>query len=115
MAVKSLGLEGGREGTSRLTSPVDMLRNKLDLLGKPSGLTGDLNEELEVTWNKTIALEIVHLLQIVFDLVDSSSRLTASSVLVSWFRLMADYEFFEKLELVSRNRPNRKSPLTSFD
>ena len=58
--------------------------------------------ELDVLWCQTHLLEMIQISQILLECIKSTSRIPRSHSIISWFRFMKQYAFFESSELVSR-------------
>lgn len=93
---------------------VDALRARLEGVSKGCGWLQDEDrqEDIEVAWARSQILEMIHIMQIILHLLDSSTELYEPSVILPWFRLMKDYEFYDSMQLVSKRRHDYKYPLT---
>ncbi|KAI9878865.1 MAG: hypothetical protein M1830_010275 [Pleopsidium flavum] len=60
-------------------------------------------DNIEEAWGKNQILEMIHIMQLIFLLVDSSTEITASSVIVAWFRFTGRYSFFDNFALVGKS------------
>ena len=92
---------GGRKHP--IIAAVDALRVRLEGMSKGSGWLQDegVQEDVELAWARSQVLEMIHIMQISLDLLQSSANLVKSSAILSWFRLMRDCEFFDNVQLVS--------------
>ena len=61
----------------------------------------DLREEIEAAWARSQILEMIHIMQIMLHILQSAKDLLEPLAILSWFRLMKDYDFFESMQLVS--------------
>lgn len=57
--------------------------------------------ETEDIWRTTLVEEIVHILQIMFHLLRASNSVPCGALLLSWLELMSEYDFLERLQVVS--------------
>jgi nuclear pore complex protein Nup188 len=57
--------------------------------------------EIEDIWRTTLVEEIVHILQIMFHQLRASQAVPCGALLLSWLELMLEYDFLEKLQVVS--------------
>ena len=99
-------LDGTMKTNSKnfFVNAVEALKIRLESLEQGSQWTvdDDSREEAEVAWSRNQILEMIHVMQIVLVLLESSPRLMRSDAIISWFRLMRMYGFFERFELVSQ-------------
>ena len=58
------------------------------------------NEEIELTWTTSHLSEIVHTMEIIFDLVVSSPEITSGNIVTQWLELVQSCQFFDGLSLV---------------
>ena len=70
---------------------------------------GDIYEELELAYERNQILEIIHAMQIMLILLNSSIKLPRSDACLGWFRLMFRFRFFESFQPVS---PSSKPELS---
>ncbi|KAL9129241.1 MAG: hypothetical protein Q9217_002253 [Psora testacea] len=77
------------------------IRSRLEALRSGSGWFGIDNalEELEMSWGSNQITEVIHIMHITQDLLGSSATLMQADVVLPWFRLMAEYGFFEGFKL----------------
>ena len=82
---------------------IDGIRSRLEALGVGSGWSGleGEQESVEVSWGVCQAIEIVHILELLQDVLLASSSIVQAEIASAWFRLMADCAFFESFQLVS--------------
>lgn len=57
-------------------------------------------EELEAAFARSQTLEMIHIMQIMLVLLESSTKLSCSDAILAWFRFMATYGFFDVFEPV---------------
>ena len=90
---------------NQIVSAVDALQARVTGLEQGSGWFKDQDpsEDIEAVFANGQILEIVHILEIVLILLDSSSKITRSDAFLSWFRFMRKYSFFEYFEPVSQD------------
>ncbi len=83
---------------------VAALRSRLESMTHGSGWLQDegVQDDIELAWARSQILEMIHIMQITFNLLKSVADLVKSSAILSWFRLMHDCEFCEGVQLVSR-------------
>lgn len=84
---------------------VDSFEKTINGLSRGSGWLdqGDLQDALEIEWFTSQLFESIHLLEALLWLVQAEGRdqLQTSSVVLGWFRLVKQYDFFEQLSSVS--------------
>lgn len=102
-----LNADHGAGGTfptrnDRMLEYIGALRARIDDLQRRSGLfkseggPGDVDE----AWLKNYVLESIHIMELLFLFVDSSSEITVSSVILAWFRFASQFAFFEQFDVV---------------
>lgn len=98
--VDSVSSKGGK---NHIVSAVDALQTRATGLEQGIGWFNDqgVQEDIEAAWASNQILEMIHIMEIILVLLDSSTQLTRSDALVSWFRFMSRYGFFEVFEPVS--------------
>lgn len=57
-------------------------------------------DEAQEAYIKNAVLEATHILQILFVVLDTTSEITASDVVLAWFRLNEQYDFFDNFDMV---------------
>ncbi len=92
-----------RSGKNHIVSAVDALQNRATGLEEGTGWFKDqgLQEDIEAAWASNQILEMIHIMETILVLLDSSTKLTRSDAFLSWFRFMDKYAFFEVFEPVS--------------
>ncbi|KAL8814302.1 MAG: hypothetical protein Q9223_006461 [Gallowayella weberi] len=87
-------------GKNILITGVDALRSRIRKLeeGWRWFPNHELNEPLEVVCCQSQILEMMAILDIMLVLLAILNRLPRADIVLSWFRLMTDYEFFEIFE-----------------
>ncbi len=82
---------------------VESLRSRHRGLAKGSGWFQDegAQEDIELAWTRSQILEMIHVMQIILNLIESTSALVQSPAILSWFRLMKELNFFESVQPVS--------------
>lgn len=85
-----------------LLQAIEGLTSRLQSLDVGSGWSGlDAEQEsLEILWGISQAIEIVHVLEIILGIVQSSSGPPLQEIILPWFRLMKTSVFFEDFQLV---------------
>ena len=61
-------------------------------------------EELELDRRRCVMLEMIHIMQLMFYLVDVMDGLLSSSPVLAWLRFMNTYRFFDGTELAEEVR-----------
>lgn len=83
---------------------VEALRSRIEGLMNGSGWLSDESQqmEIELAWAGNQMLEMIHIMQILLNRLDSSlTKLTSPDVILPWYRLMDECGFFNILQLVS--------------
>ena len=82
---------------------VEAVRTRLGAMLNGACQTEDesLQEDMELLWGEAQVWETIHIMQITLTLVQSSTELARSDAILSWYRLMADFDFLENFEPVS--------------
>lgn len=90
-------------GKNIIVSVVDALQKRATGLEQGSGWFKDqgLREDIEAAWAINQILEMIHIMETILVLLDSSAKLTRSDAFLSWFRFTSSYGFFELFEPVS--------------
>lgn len=98
-------LEESAKGTRKsvVVDAVEALRARFEALEKGSGwLQGEgVQEEIEFAWARNQLVEAIHIMRIVLNLLESSSKIMKAPAILSWFRLINECGFFESVQLVS--------------
>lgn len=81
---------------------INALRIRCQVLSGGSSWLPDepYREQMDQAWAKNNFLEIIHIMQLLFTLLASSTDLIRSDTVLAWFRLMQEYAFFNNHELV---------------
>ena len=92
-----------KSGKNYIVSAVDALQARATGLEQGSGWFKDqgLREDVEAAWAANQILEMIHIMETILVLLESSTTLTRSDAFLSWFRFMSRYGFFEVFEPVS--------------
>ncbi|KAI9838501.1 MAG: hypothetical protein M1838_004557 [Thelocarpon superellum] len=78
---------------------VDALQERLVGLEQGSGwFKDDPRPELDAEWGSSLLLELVHLLQIIYLVLDSLDGMTSSTVALVWLRFVSKYAFFDTFQ-----------------
>lgn len=82
---------------------IDALQNRVDELQKGSGYFKDEGGRVDVeeAWGENQILEAIHIMQLIFLLIDSSTEITPSNIILAWLRFTSRYGFFDQFALVS--------------
>lgn len=90
-------------GKHFLVDAVAALQSRLNSLESGSGWYRDegAREEVEEAWITNQILEMIHIMQIMIDLLSSFFPLLRSDVVLAWFRFVSRYGFMDQFELVS--------------
>ncbi|KAI5286599.1 hypothetical protein KEM54_006654 [Ascosphaera aggregata] len=76
----------------------DAIATRMRSLGAGSGsLIDDVNGDIETAWITYHLEEILQILQILYQLLQTTNGFVSDTLLVSWLRLMVDYNFLEGL------------------
>ena len=114
--LSSWNLDDSRKGDRKhpVIEAVDALRARLESMGKGSGWLQDegVQEEIELAWARSQILEMIHIMQITLNLLESTVDLVKSSAILSWFRLMKDSEFYDNVQLVGSGKIGGQRSLT---
>ena len=95
----------GADHSSRdypLVSAFDALRKRQEALREGSGLyqAEGVQDDVEVAWARSQILEMIHIMQIALDLLQAASDLVKAAAILTWFRLVRDYQFFDEVSMV---------------
>ncbi|KAI9812889.1 MAG: hypothetical protein M1827_004407 [Pycnora praestabilis] len=110
---------GGDPGTGSsryLCDCITALQRSVDALEKGSGWLDEEGgrAEFEDSWGKNQIVEMIHIMQLMFFVLDSSRVITSSAVVLAWFRFMITYSFFNSFEPPSSNQHELVIPLQSM-
>ena len=85
-----------------LLESLEALRDRINGLVSGSGVSIDDQEDadVELDFGKCLLLEMTHILQLVFSIIDCAKGIISSSVLLAWLRFAAEYGFFDNFEFV---------------
>ncbi|KAL9595881.1 MAG: hypothetical protein Q9179_004807 [Wetmoreana sp. 5 TL-2023] len=106
-------------GVSRLSGKnifidgVDAVRSRIRGLEEGSGWFQDrgLQESIEAVWCESQILEMVAVLETMLAMFIGLTQLSRSDVVLSWYRLMSDYGFFEVFKPVSEVTLTTRHPI----
>ena len=84
-----------------LIDAVDAIRHRLQGLTEGSQWTGlgAEQEGVEITWGMSQGIELVHIMQIMQDLLQARTTLASGEIILPWFRLMAECGFMQGFQL----------------
>ena len=82
---------------------IDAVQSKVEKLERGNSwfLDTPFREEFDEAWAKNQVLEIIHIIEIILILFETSDQLIRSDAVRAWFRFASNYGFFEKFEPVS--------------
>jgi nuclear pore complex protein Nup188 len=82
---------------------IEALRQRVDELQNGSSWYKDQDppEDIEMDWGRTKILEMIHTMQIMFDVLEVSETITTHSVVHAWFQFASDCAFFHRFSPVS--------------
>ncbi len=86
---------------------INALQPRIDGLQQGSGYfrSDDGRDDVEEAWGENQTLEMIHIMQLLFLLIDSSTEITPSSVILAWLRFTSRYGFFDHFALVGESFP----------
>ncbi|KAL8873491.1 MAG: hypothetical protein Q9174_001047 [Haloplaca sp. 1 TL-2023] len=90
-------------GGNILVDGIDAIRSRIRGLESGCGWFADKHprEPVEAAWCESQVIDLVTILEIILALFGSLPQLSRSDAVLSWFKLMSDYGFFEAFEPVS--------------
>ena len=91
-----------RQGKGFLIEATTAIQTRITKLGEGSGwaVSETIQTDIEILWGTNQAIEIVHVMQIMQDLLQSTTTITNADIIVPWFRLMSEVAFLEGFQLV---------------
>ena len=94
---------GRRVKSNWLITATAALQSRLEALRDGSGWFKDSggDKEIEVAWTENQPIEMIHIMQLMFILIQSNPDIPRSDVVLEWFRFMYRCSFLEHLQLVS--------------
>ena len=92
-----LGIGERANGMSFIVGAVGAVRSRLRALERGSGWDQEeeMQEEVDIAWARTQILELIHIMQILVNLLQSTSQMMTSSEVLAWYKLMNEVAFFE--------------------
>ncbi len=86
-------------GDNFIVAAVNALQSRIECLEGGSGWfpEEDPREDIEAAWGRNQLLEMIHIMQAMLTLLDSSAQLIRGDALLAWFRLVRKYEFFQQV------------------
>lgn len=89
-------------GKNIIQNCVDALQSRIENLEMAKGWLQDedIGESIELAWGENQVLEMIHIMQIMLTLLNSSKQITRTDALLTWFRFIGKYCFFETFVLV---------------
>lgn len=87
--------------SSFLIEAIAAIRSRLELLGSGSGWSASVTDpDLEISWGCNQVTEILHIMQLMQDLLQSTTTIVKADIVLPWFRLMGECEFLDAFQLV---------------
>ncbi|KAJ5687356.1 hypothetical protein N7536_009975 [Penicillium majusculum] len=95
---------------------ITSIRSRLTSLEGDGGWLSavESSEELENIWRTSLVEEIVHIVQLMFHQLQASVEFPTADLLLSWLQLMADYSFFETIQVPCQQPVEVLLPLQAF-
>ncbi|KAJ5950469.1 uncharacterized protein N7479_008882 [Penicillium vulpinum] len=95
---------------------ISSIRSRLTSLEGDGGWLSatESSEELENMWRTSLVEEIVHIVQLIFHLLQASVEFPTADLLLSWLQLMADYSFLEPIQVPCQQPVEVLLPLQAF-
>ncbi|KAJ9217911.1 hypothetical protein DTO166G4_302 [Paecilomyces variotii] len=95
---------------------VTAIRSRLSDFEGEGGWLGaaESDQDCEDAWRTMLIDEIVHIAQILFLQLQSSNTIPTADLLLSWLRLMVDYEFLESVRVPCEEPISVLLPLQAF-
>jgi nuclear pore complex protein Nup188 len=99
-----IGSEYGKSGKPFFIECIESLERHVDALQNGSGWykQDGGRTDLEVFWSESQILEMIHLMQLMFLVLDAQTEMVTSTIAATWFRFMSKYSFFEKFTPVCK-------------
>ena len=96
-----------QQGKSFLIEATAAIRARIMKLGEGNGwlVPEALQTDIEILWGTNQAIEMVHIMQIMQDLLQSTITITNADTIIPWFRLMSEVAFLEGFQLVRSHVP----------
>ena len=99
-----------------LNEAISEVRSKIEALGSGSGWSvPEAGQDFEVIWGCNQAIELIHILQIIETLLQSTNCVLQAAVVVPWFRLMGECGFLEGFELVGKASTQKYKDSSNLD
>lgn len=82
---------------------IEAIKSRLSALETDGGWLAaeECNEAVENMWRTTFVEEILHIVQTLFLQLQASASIPTADLLLSWLRVMVDYNFLQSLQVVS--------------
>ncbi|KAJ5904302.1 hypothetical protein N7504_006685 [Penicillium tannophilum] len=92
------------------------IRSRLTALSGSGGWlnTDESSEETEILWRSFMAEEVGHILQIMFHQLHASAEVPSGDLLLSWLKLMNEYQFLEGLSVPCQDPVEVVFPIQAF-
>ena len=90
------------QGKGFLVEATTAVQVRITRLGEGSGwaVPETIQSDIEILWGTNQAIEMVHIMQIMQDLLQSTTTITDPDTIIPWFRLMSEVAFLEGFQLV---------------
>jgi nuclear pore complex protein Nup188 len=100
-------VEAGTSAHKLLLDSIKSLKAGFERLQRGSGWFREEagHEALEMDWLNNKLVENLHIMEIIFRLVDRPAHVPSAEAVLAWFRFVSSYGFFDRLETVSRIFP----------
>lgn len=95
-----IDVSGKGSHKSFVVDAVESMQSRLKALTSGSGWLEDegIEEDIEIAWSRNQLVEVIHIMQILLNLLESSSTLIKSPAILAWYRLMGECAFFENFQ-----------------
>lgn len=88
----------GDSGENFIITAVNALQFRVDSMERGSGwFAQEPRDTIEAAWARNQCLEMIHIMQAMLTLINSSTHVTRCDSLAAWFRFVAKYDFLQKV------------------
>ena len=88
----------GESGENFVVTAVNALQFRVDSTESGSGwFEQEPRDAIEAAWARNQSLEMIHIMQAMLTLLNSSTNVTRCDSLVAWFRFVAKYSFLQQV------------------
>lgn len=85
-------------GENFIVAAVNALQFRVDSMERGSGwFEQEPRETIEAAWERNQSLEMIHIMQAMLTLLNSSTNVTRCDSLATWFRFIAKYNFLQQV------------------